>query len=98
MSLAVLLVTYAKLARLRKPSIESLIRSSILYAAIGAAVTLAYTIIEMVWYEASTGYSAGNGPLVWIFIYGPVSAFLGQLAALARWWFKKETPPIARSL
>jgi hypothetical protein len=91
--LAVLLVAYAKLAGLRKPSLESLIRSGIFYAAIGALASLALTIVWMVWYEASTGYSAGNGPLAWIFIYGPVSATLGMIAALARWWFKKDALP-----
>lgn len=46
------------------------------------------TIIAMVWYEASTGYNAGNGPLGWIFFYGPISAALGQLIAMVQWWFK----------
>jgi hypothetical protein len=44
----------------------------------------------MVWYEASTGYSAGNDPLGWIFSYGSVSTALGQLLALVQWWFKKS--------
>ena len=90
-ALAIIFVVYAKLAALPKPSIASLIGNSFLYAVVGTIVSLILTIVWMVWYESSTGYSAGNGPLAWIFFYGPVSAALGQLAALVRWWFRKNT-------
>ena len=55
------------------------------YAALGAAATLAFTIAAMLWYEYSTGYSADNGPLGWIFIYGPLGVAAGQAYALYRW-------------
>ncbi len=88
--LAIILVAYAKLTSRTKPSVGFLAWRSFLYAAIGAIVSLGLTIGWMAWYESSTGYSAGNGPLAWIFFYGPVSAALGQLAALAQWWFKRN--------
>jgi hypothetical protein len=44
---------------------------ALLLAAAGAGVTLAATIVWMVWYEKTTGFSAGNAPLGWIFITGP---------------------------
>lgn len=90
-ALAIILVVYVKLAALAKPSIAFLISRSFMYAAVGAISSLILTIVWMVWYEWSTGYSAGNAPLGWIFFYGPVSAALGQLAALVQWWFKKST-------
>lgn len=89
-ALAIILVVYVKLAALTKPSIAFLIGRSLLYAVIGAIVSLVLIIVWMVWCESSTGYGAGNAPLAWIFFYGPVSAALGQLAALAQWWFKRS--------
>jgi hypothetical protein len=50
-----------------------------------------FTIVWMIWYEKTTGYSAGNAPSGWIFFYGPLSAMLRQLVALTIWWFKKPT-------
>ena len=55
----------------------------------GSIASLACTIGWMVWYENTTGYSAGNAPLGWIFFYGPASAAVGQLLALVVWWFRK---------
>jgi hypothetical protein len=59
------------------------------YALVAAAFSLGLTIISMIWYEHSTGYSAGNGPLGWIFIYGPLSAAIGEIIALIHWWVRK---------
>jgi hypothetical protein len=39
--------------------------------------------------SASTGYDASNAAFAWILLYGPFSAALGQLFALAMWWVKK---------
>ncbi len=47
------------------------------------------TIAWMTWNEKTSGFSAGNAPLAWIFFYGPFSVALGQLLALTVWWFKK---------
>jgi hypothetical protein len=90
--LATFLVVYARLTSLPKPSIAFLLRRSFLYAAFGAVASLAMTIAWIIWYESSAGYSAGNGPLGWIFFYGPLSVALGQATALTHWWFKKGTP------
>jgi len=89
-ALAIILVVYVKLAALKKPSIAFLIGRSLLYAVIGVIASLVLVIIWMIWYESSTGYGAGNAPLAWIFFYGPVSAALGQLAALTQWWFRRS--------
>jgi len=62
-----------------------LMNKSIKYALIGAGITLIYTIVSMVWYEKTTGYSAGNGPLGWLFFYGPLGIALGQILALIKW-------------
>ena len=88
--LAALVVLGTKLAHLPKPKATYLVELSLKYAVIGAGISLGLTIVWMIWYEKTTGYSAGNGPLGWIFFYGPLSAALGQLVALVRWWFKNE--------
>lgn len=88
---AALFVAYAKVFALRKPSIFSLADRSSIYAAIGAGGSLAVTVAWMVWYEKSTGYSAGNAPLGWLLFYGPTSTALGQLVALIHWWFREES-------
>ena len=85
--LAVIVLTIVKLVHLRKPRAKHLVRLSIKYAAVGAGASLVVTIGWMIWYEKTTGFGAANAPLGWIFFYGPLSATLGQLAALARWWF-----------
>jgi|SRR5262245_40461788 len=81
----------AKLRKSPKADFIILVEKTLMYAFIGAMVSLAFTIAGMVWYEKTTGFSAGNGPLGWIFIYGPPSAALGQLVALLHWWFMKPT-------
>jgi hypothetical protein len=86
---AFIFVWIAKLAKFKKANMQYLIGHTIIYAAIGAGATLIFTIAWMIWYETTTGYSAGNGPLAWIFLYGPAGASLGQLIALIVWWFKK---------
>ena len=83
------IVAIAKILSLPKPKVGALIWMSIALAAAGAIASLIYTIGWMIWYENTTGYSAGNAPLGWIFFYGPASAALGQLLALIVWWFRK---------
>jgi hypothetical protein len=73
--------------RFRRPSGKALVRVSSAAAAICAALTLTYTIIEMAWYEAGTGRSAGNGPLSWILFTGPFSVAVGLVVALVAWLF-----------
>lgn len=73
----------------RKRTGKKLLNKSIKYAIIGAGLTLILTISHMVWYEKTTGYSAGNDPLGWLFFYGPISAALGQLIALIKWQYEK---------
>ena len=68
---------------------KELTNISIKYAAIGAGLTLIYTVAEMIWYKNTTGYGAGNGPLAWIFLFGPIGAAIGQLLALIKWRYGK---------
>lgn len=87
--LAMLAVLIARMAKLQKPDAKYLVSLSFKCAVTGAGVSLLFTIAWMIWYQLSTEYCAGNGPLGWIFLYGPPSAAFGQLIALVLWWFKK---------
>jgi len=80
-----LVATTAIFTSNRKPSIKSLIIKIIAYVGIGLILSLAYTIYAMVQYEATTGYSAGNGPLGWIFYYAPLSITCGIIVATLHW-------------
>jgi len=51
----------------------------------GAGITLAGTIVWMVWYESTTGFSAGNAPLGWIFITGPGGIALSVIVGFIVW-------------
>jgi hypothetical protein len=64
---------------------SKLILLSLAYGAVGAAASLIWTFYKMDVYEKETGYSAGNGPLGWIFLYGPLSFAIGQALALLHW-------------
>ena len=86
---AALVVVMAKDHALPKPRMGVLVWLSIAFAGAGTIASLLFSIGWMIWYEKTTGYSAGNAPLGWIFLYGPASAALGQLLALVVWWFKK---------
>lgn len=87
--IAIVVVSFAKSNQLPKPNFKSLLLLTLLFAVVGAMTTLLMTISWMTWYEHSTGFSAGNGPLGWIFLYGPLGVAVGQLCALTVWWFKK---------
>ena len=79
---------FSKLTGSVRPKARYLLELSALLAIVGGIVSLILTIASMIWYEYSTGYSAGNGPLGWIFFYGPLSATFGQVVALCMWWFR----------
>ena len=64
-------------------------------AVTGAVVALLYTVVSAIWYERTTGFSAGNAPLGWMFVYGPLGVAFGQLAALVLWWFKRPRQDVA---
>lgn len=72
-------------SRSRKPTIPALFLYAGIFAGTGAALSLAWLVGWMVWYERSTGYSAGNAPVAWIFFYGPLSVAVGELVGLAYW-------------
>lgn len=89
--IAALLAIFSKKFSSRDRQLGFLVTRTLLYGVVGAGTSLAFTIAWMIWYEMSTGYSAGNGPLGWIFFYGPTSVALGQVAALVHWWFRKSS-------
>jgi hypothetical protein len=94
--LATGVVLLANAKNIEKPPVLTLVVRSVAYAIAGGALSLACTIIWMIWYERSTGYDAGNAPLGWIFFYGPASAALGQIIALLHWWI--QPPRIDRKV
>jgi hypothetical protein len=73
---------YSKTKHIKKPKGNILVLKSIKYGFIGAVISLGFTIIWIVWYEHSSGYSAGNAPVGWILFYGPLSFSIGQIIAL----------------
>lgn len=77
--------------KIGKRNIQALSRLACKYAGGGAGATLIYTIGWMIWYEKTTGYSAGNAPLGWIFFLGPVGALIGALIGLLVWLIKPPT-------
>ena len=87
--IAVIVVSIAKLNHLPKPRLTSLLVLTLFLAVAGAIATLLMTIVWMIWYQHSTGFDPGNAPVGWIFFYGPLGVALGQLCALAMWWFKR---------
>ena len=86
---ALAVVSLAKIAEKPKAKISTLVRLSLLFAVVGAGASLLLNITWMIWYERTSGFSAGNAPLGWLFFYGPFSVALGQLFVLTVWWFKK---------
>ena len=86
---ALAVVSLARIAEKPRAKISTLVRLSLLFALVGAGASLLLTIIWAIWYEKTSGFSAGNAPLGWFFFYGPFSVALGQLLALTVWWFKK---------
>lgn len=86
---AIAVYLFAKQGRFGKPSAVVLFRLTVMYALVGGGLSLVLTVAWMFWYEATSGYSAGNAPLAWIFVYGPLSVALGQVLALVVWWFRK---------
>ena len=72
-----------------KPRLGSLVVYSLSLGAIGAISSLLYTLVSIEQYQTQTRYDAGNGPLGWLFFYGPLSFAAGQIVALVFWWVKK---------
>ena len=74
-----------------RPPFRVLIIRTVVFGVAGGVLSLLATIVWMIWYQHTTGYNAGNGPLGWIFIYGPVSVAVGELVALVTWWRQRPT-------
>lgn len=87
LGISVVGATSARLVSKKQPSIGKLVLRSFAYIGIFLVLSLAYTIYAMWHYEKTTGYSAGNGPLGWIFIYAPLSIACGIIIALLHWLY-----------
>ena len=92
---AVVVVLIAKLRHLPKGDLYYLVIRSFVYSVFGGVISLVLLIAWIIYYERTTGFSAGNAPAAWILFYGPVSAAAGQLLALIIWWFKKPEPQMS---
>jgi len=85
-------IAYVLLALKRKRLSEGS-RTSLLPALVvssivaGAGITLTATITWMVWYEKTTGYSAGNAPLGWIFFFGPAGVAISFVVGFMVWQY-----------
>jgi hypothetical protein len=90
---AIVAVAALRISGTRVASLGQLILLSVACAVIGAFLTLLYTVAWMIWYEKTTGFSAGNAPIAWIFFYGPLGLAFGQLVALLLWWRKRPHAP-----
>jgi hypothetical protein len=80
----------ASATKRRKNTGLNLLTTSVVYSFIGAVATLIFTIFSMILYTWTTGYSSGNAPLGWIFIYGPLGMSTGQLVALIKWFTRHK--------
>jgi hypothetical protein len=60
-------VFYSRHARLSKPPVMRLIVNSLAYSLLACVLAIGYTFWSMPYYEESTGFDAGNGPLALIF-------------------------------
>lgn len=60
------------------------------FAAIFAGLSLAGVIGRMIWYSYQTGIDSNQGPLVWIFFYGPISIAIGEIVGFIVWLFSKS--------
>lgn len=78
----------ASAARWRRPALRFLAIRTVLYAFAGGAAALGGTIIWIIWCERTSGFSAGNAPLGWIFFYGPISVAVEEFIALVHWLAK----------
>jgi hypothetical protein len=86
---AVLVWAVAKALGLAKPTLAGLAVVSLIGGMVGAGITLGYTIVWMIWYQATTGFDPGNAPLGWLFFLGPLGFAAGELVGLIMWWFKR---------
>src|SRR5690349_4338456 len=94
LAFAIVVVSIAKSKQLPKSSLKSLLLLTLLFGVAGAVTTLLITLGWMSWYEHSTGFSAANAPVGWIFFFGPLGVALGQLCALIVWWFKRPSKQV----
>ena len=71
-------------------TVKKLVIWVLIFSATGALLSLMATIAWMIWYEKTTGFSAGNAPIGWIFVYGPASFAVGELVGLGFWLCRKR--------
>ena len=57
-------------------------------ASIFAGLSLAGVIGRMIWYSYKTGIDSSQGPLAWIFFFGPISIAAGEIVGFIVWLFQ----------
>jgi hypothetical protein len=92
-----MVVVFGALFATETRSMRALVLYTVLFALAGAVLSLIGTIAWMVWYERFTGYSAGNAPLGWIFVYGPASTAIGELVGFAIWRLRPASTAVNRT-
>jgi hypothetical protein len=86
--IAVAAYAVASRLRLERPSGGRFLFNLVIAAALGGGISLGFTMIESILFEADSGYSAGNAPLGWILFVGPPSVAISILACTASWLFQ----------
>ena len=72
-------------ATLRDCLLKSLVTGTVF-----ASLSLVWVVAKMIAYSYSTGKDPNQGPLVWIFLYGPISFGIGELAGFIVWLSTKK--------
>jgi hypothetical protein len=72
-------------ATLRDCLLKSLVTGTIF-----AGLSLVWVVAKMITYAYSTGKDPNQGPLVWMFLYGPISFGVGELAGFIVWLLAKR--------
>jgi len=94
---AYILVIIKRSLNLPKPRTKHLIRSSYIYAGMGAGFIFIIILVALLFYEILTGSGTdGRQAMLWIICCIAVGAAIGQLIALYRWWFDNSDKKLKR--
>jgi uncharacterized RDD family membrane protein YckC len=88
---AIVILLYFPIKKYFKPHaiVGDLLMKCFIAAALFAGLSLAGVIGRMVWYSHQTGQESNQGPLAWIFFFGPISIAVGEFVGFVVWLFTK---------